>query len=333
MNTRIETRHLAVPDFVQGSEDEKNLFPGDGTYNLPVEDRLKRFKEEAVPLVTRVARQAIEEAGVELDTIEKIVVVSSTGFIGPGLDCALIENLGLKRSVDRTLIGFMGCAAAMNGFRVTNDFVRLEKNAGKHALLVCIEISSVHTTFEDNMNDAILHAIFADGCAAAVLGGKTKKETPRGALAIVDEHSWLCANTQDGITLAVNANGISCTLSKHLSKYIEANMDHYVQSALGKHNLALKDIDFWGVHPGGTRIIEAVERSLKLTTEQTADSWAVLAEYGNMLSPSIVYVIKRVMDRQKERLVKGEALYRNGLAFSFSPGVGVEGILLRTINH
>merc|ERR1712022_50915 len=100
-------------------------------------------------------------------------VVSSTGFLGPGLDCAIIEEIGLSRGVDRALIGFMGCAAAMNGFRVGMDYT---KSHDKYALVCCVELSSVHTTFDDNINDAILHAIFGDGCAAAVLGGKTEKE-------------------------------------------------------------------------------------------------------------------------------------------------------------
>lgn len=90
---------------------------------MPVDVRLEKFKEKAVPLVSDVARRAIKEAGLNVSDISKLVVVSSTGFLGPGLDCELIKNLGLTRSVDRTLIGFMGCAAAMNGFRNANDYV------------------------------------------------------------------------------------------------------------------------------------------------------------------------------------------------------------------
>lgn len=90
---------------------------------VPVDVRLDKFKEKAVPLVSDVARRAIKEAGLDVSDISKLVVVSSTGFLGPGLDCELIKNLGLTRSVDRTLIGFMGCAAAMNGFRNANDYV------------------------------------------------------------------------------------------------------------------------------------------------------------------------------------------------------------------
>jgi alpha-pyrone synthase len=261
--------------------------------------------------------------------INKLVVVSSTGFLGPGLDCALIQELGLGRTTDRSLVGFMGCAAAINGLRIANDFVK--NNPGKYALLVCVEISSVHTTFEDNINDAILHAIFADGCAAAVVGQMTKSKAPRGALAIVDGFSWLCEGTEDGITLSISANGISCTLSKHLSSYIKENIKFYVDSFLARHNLKQEDVDFWCVHPGGTRIIESVQSSLGLTEEDTSDSWAVLSKYGNMLSPSVMYVINRVFDRHNSAISRGEEGYKTGLAFSFSPGVGIEGIMLRQL--
>jgi alpha-pyrone synthase len=333
MNTKINTRHLAVPDFHPEAiqEGDEFLFSDDGLYQVKVEDRLKRFRKCAIPLVTRVAKEAIANAGVSIDDVQKLVVVSSTGFLGPGLDCELIKELGMKRSVDRTLIGFMGCAAAMNGFRVANDFVRHDKNTGKYALVLCVEISSVHTTFEDNINDAILHAIFADGCAAAIIGGFTKSEAPTGTLAIVDEYSWLCEGTEDGITLAINANGISCTLSKNLSKYIGMNMPTYISEFLKRHDLTKEDVDFWGVHPGGTRIIEAVQSSVGLTPEETADSWAVLGEYGNMLSPSIMYVLARVFRRHNEAIKNGEKGYNCGLAFSFSPGVGVEGIMIRQL--
>ena len=103
--------------------------------------------------------------------------------------------------MDRSLIGFMGCAAAMNGFRICNDYVRAKP--GKHALLCCVEISSVHTTFNDDANDAVLHAIFADGCAAAVIAGATPAQMPKGTLAIVDDYAWLMEETQQGIVLSV----------------------------------------------------------------------------------------------------------------------------------
>lgn len=330
-NSRITTRYMAVPDFTpdQKTEEDDLFFPEDGSFSLPVQVRLNKYKEVAVPLVTDVCKRAIAQAGVSLDSIHKLVVVSSTGFLGPSLDCELIVRLGLPRSTDRSLIGFMGCAAAMNGYRIAMDFVKA--NPGKHALMVCVEISSVHTTFKDSINDAILHAIFADGAAACVLAADTPEKIPKGTLAIVDDHGWLMEGTEDGITLAINDDGISCTLSKYLPQYIAKNMGGFVDTFLSKHNFTRSDVDFWAIHPGGRRIIEEAQNGLGVTEAQAADSWAVLDTYGNMLSPSVMFVLERIFRRHREQIARGEEGYKMGLAFSFSPGVGAEGIMLRKI--
>jgi len=330
-NTKIEARFMAVPDFTpeQKLPNDEYFFPADGSFKIPVEIRLNKFREVAVPLVCRIAKQALERSGVAASDISKLIVVSSTGFLGPGLDCEMIKLLGMNRAMDRSLIGFMGCAAAMNGFRIANDYVRC--NPTKKALLVCVEISSVHTTFDEAINDRILHSIFADGCAAAVLAGQTKSEMKPGTLAIVDEHSWLMEGTEDGITLAINENGISCTLSKFLPNYIAKNMGGYVDSFLRKHHVDRKDVDFWAVHPGGRRIIEEAQNGLQLTEEQTQHSWYVLKEYGNMLSPSVMFVLERIFKEHEDLRAAGGKGHRMGLAFSFSPGVGAEGIMLKQL--
>lgn len=331
-NSKISSRYMAISDFTDVSKRDPNdpiFFPGDGTYKLPIHVRLEKFKRVAVPLVTEICKRAIAEANVPLQSIQKLVVVSSTGFLGPSLDCELIETLNLPRSTDRTLIGFMGCAAAINGYRCAMDYVKC--NPGKRALMVCVEISSIHTTFKDSVNDAILHAIFADGAAACILEAKKSSQCKKGTLAIIDDHSWLLEGTEDGITLAINDDGISCTLSKYLPQYIAKNMGGYVDSFLRKHNLKRFDMDFWAIHPGGKRIIEEAQNGLGLSDDQAADSWAVLENYGNMLSPSVMFVLERIFKRHNEALSKGEFGYKYGIAFSFSPGVGAEGLLIGRI--
>lgn len=339
-NSKITTRHMAIPDFTpeQRVDGDENFFP-DNKYSLPVQVRQAKYKEVAIPLVTDVCEKAIAQAsaqyGITKADIGKLVVVSSTGFLGPSLDCELIQNLELSRHTDRSLIGFMGCAAAMNGYRIAMDYVAA--HPGKIALMVCVEISSVHSTFKNATNDAILHAIFADGAAACVLAAKKPSEVPVGTLAIVDEHGHLMKGTEDGITLSINDDGISCTLSKYLPQYIAKNMGGFVDAFLAKHNIERKDClgsdFFWAIHPGGRRIIEEAQNGLGLTDSHAADSWAVLDNFGNMLSPSVMFVLDRVFQRQNKFIAAGEfeKCYKRGLAFSFSPGVGAEGIMLKNI--
>jgi alpha-pyrone synthase len=318
-------------DFTPDQRDPNDplFYPGDDTYSLSVQERLEKFKEVAVPLVTDVCKKAIADAGVRLEDIGKLVVVSSTGFLGPSLDCELIASIGLPRSVDRTLIGFMGCAAAMNGYRCAMDFVKAHPD--KLALMCCVEISSIHSTFKDSTNDAVIHAIFGDGCAACVVTAKPESQIPKGTLAIVDDHGWLMEGTEDGIKLSINDDGISCTLSKYLPQYIAKNMGGFVDALLKKQGLVRADVDFWAIHPGGRRIIEEAQNGLGVSEAQAADSWYVLNNYGNMLSPSVMFVLDRIFKRHREAIAKGEQGYNLGLAFSFSPGVGAEGIMLRKI--
>jgi len=204
-------------------------------------------------------------------------------------------------------------------------------NPKKLALMVCVEISSVHSTFKDSVNDAVIHAIFADGCAACVIAAKPIEEVPKGTLCIVEEHGWLMEGTEDGIKLSINDDGISCTLSKYLPQYIAKNMGGFVDTLLAKQNHTRSEVDFWAIHPGGRRIIEEAQNGLGVTEKQAADSWYVLDNYGNMLSPSVMFVLERIFKRHREALKRGEEGVKLGLAFSFSPGVGAEGIMLKQI--
>jgi alpha-pyrone synthase len=348
-NTRIEHRYMAIPgeasitrrrshsllplsDFTpEQNDDQEDLFFPDEGFDVTIQERMEKFREAAVPLVTSVALDAIKKANVKLSDIRKLVVVSSTGFLGPSLDCELIKSLGLSRNIDRSLIGFMGCAAAMNGYRIGMDFVTAHPES--YALLVCVELSSVNCNFKDSVNNAIIHAIFGDGCAATVLSSVAFDDLAPGQLVIYDEYSHLLEGTEDGIELSINDDGISCKLSKYLPQYISKNVGGYVSSFLNRHQLSTDAVDFWAIHPGGKRIIEETQNGLGLTetAEGVKDSWEVLKEYGNMLSPSVMFVLERILKRHEERLKRGERGYELGLAFSFSPGVGVEGIMLKRV--
>jgi len=267
-----------------------------------------------------------QDSNIDKTLIGKVIVVSSTGFLGPGLDCHIIQKLGLPEDCERSNIGFMGCAAAMNGLQVATDYAKCHPD--KKALMVCLELSSVHGAFGDNINDVIIHALFADGCAAVIVGCCTQKES--GAkIVVLDKSSVLTANSQDGIVLDICNTGITCTLSKDLPKYIESNMASYVDNLLKRNGFSRSDVDLWAAHPGGTRILEAVHKSLQLTKEQLADSWEILNNYGNMLSPSVLYVIQRHWERKKASKKSSDKGYELGIAFSFSPGVGIEGFLFK----
>jgi alpha-pyrone synthase len=340
-NTRIETRYLAIDllseETIAFSQQRNTL-----------EARMQMYEKYAFSLADEIARKALLAASdpssaVKIeDEIGLIVFVTSTGFVAPGIDAKLIESLGLRRNIARIPVNFMGCAAAMTGLRVCCDYVRAHPHS--KALMVCLELSSVNAVFNDDLNDIIIHSLFGDGCAAAVIGADTvDKLVGRGKFVIKDNFSHLVKNTEDGITLGVKDNGITCLLSRHLPDYIENGVGAIVKDFLATHQMTKSDIDLWAVHPGGTKIIEKVQLSVGLDDEQVADSWEILREYGNMLSCSILFVMERMMLKLNESAAKSaiagnrnqEAIEHprpiNGIAFSFSPGVGVEGILFEKV--
>lgn len=338
--TRIETRHLAVNLL---SAETAAFSQQRGT----IETRMQMYETYAVPLAERVARQALERAAASWqtqhapdqnrfeDSIRLIVFVSSTGFVAPGIDAQLIKSLGLRRDIARVPVNFMGCAAAMNGLRVACDHVRA--HPAHKALVICLELSSVNAVFEDDVNDVIIHSLFGDGCAAVVVGAaEAEQAMAQGSIVIRDNFSYLAEDTEDGITLGVRDNGITCKLSRQLPDYIEAGVDPIIERFLRYHELTKAEIDLWAVHPGGTRIIDKVQSSLGLRDDQLIHSWEILRQYGNMLSASILFVIERMLAQCDDNL---EQLYGRcylsktapltGIAFSFSPGVGVEGLLFQ----
>ena len=245
---------------------------------MPVEKRLDKFREVAVPLVTDVCARALKDAGVKAEEIGKLVVVSSTGFLGPGLDCSLIKTLGLARSVDRSLIGFMGCAAAMNGFRVANDSAVAPREIGPDGLR---RNSSCAHDVDDNVNDAILHARSSRTAARRPSSvEKPGSAKAKGKFGIADTHGWLVEGTEDGITLSINENGISCILSKYLPQYIAKNMG---EPSSPSWACTTSRRATWTSEPstrrGGRLIEEGAERE-GLTEEQASVSIPVLSNYG-----------------------------------------------------
>jgi alpha-pyrone synthase len=328
-NTHIETRQLAINLF----SDETLEFIGQrGTLDA----RMQLYKQYAVPLAERVVKQALlsaQSADIE-EAIGLIAFVSSTGFVAPGVDAELIKRLGLRRDIARVPINFMGCAAAMNGLRVAGDYVR--SHPTRKALVVCLELSSVNAVFDDNINDVIIHSLFGDGCAAVVIGNG--KAAGAGRQVVMHEHlSYLVEDTEDGITLGVQDNGITCKLSRHLPDYIEGGVGKVIERFLSSHNLTSNNIDLWAVHPGGTRILEKAQLSLGLQDRQLVDSWEILRRHGNMLSASVLFVLERMLlrcgtpEHLNDESIAPCSSGMTGLAFSFSPGVGIEGLLFQII--
>ncbi|WP_309234567.1 3-oxoacyl-[acyl-carrier-protein] synthase III C-terminal domain-containing protein [Nocardia sp. XZ_19_385] len=329
--TMIDTRHLAVdpldPDFLAFSREPATI-----------RQRMDLFLEYAVPLAVDVAGRALAGVADPAAEIGQLVFVTSTGFIAPGVDVAVVKKLGLSPSVSRVLINFMGCAAAMNGIRSATDYVRAHPD--KKSLVIALELSSVNAAFGDNVNDVIIHSLFGDGCGAVVIGAsQVHQPLAPGSVVIRDSFSRLFDDAEDGIVLRVNDNGITCELAESLPEYILQGVDPVVTEALQRNGLQKSDVDLWAIHPGGPKIIEQSARSLGIPPETAAPSWDILAEHGNMLSVSLIFVLENMLNRlvtpqaALPQRTQSDKPISTGVAFSFAPGVTLEGMIFDIIRR
>jgi alpha-pyrone synthase len=318
--TRVGARRMAV-DPLDAEFDAFRRQPA------TIRDRMNLFYRHAAPLAVEVAGRALAGIPGGADDIGLLVFVTSTGFIAPGVDLAVVKQLELSPSVSRVVVNFMGCAAAMNGLRTAADYVRTHPDM--KAMVVCIELCSVNAVFADDINDVIIHSLFGDGCAAVIVGASQVQEPlAPGKVVIRSSFSRLLDGAEDGIVLGVNHNGITCELSENLPDYIYAGVDSVVTEILRDNGLHKSDVDLWAIHPGGPKIIEQSVCSLGLPSEVATLSWDVLARFGNMLSVSLLFVLA-LMVAQAE----GTKDISTGVAFSFAPGVTVEGMVFDIVRR
>jgi len=285
--------------FVRGS------FPSTGV-------RMQAFEKFA----PRLARSALEKLALtetERQGISHVVVTCCTGLYAPGLDYEIVEVLKLNPSVERTFIGFMGCYAAINALKAARHIVRSEPDA--KVLLLSLELCSLHMQETDNLEQLLAFLVFADGCAAYLVTAQPAGFALDSFLAVN------LAGTNHLITWRIGEQGFDM----HLSGQVPGELRQALAAAGDRitQGKALASIDLWAVHPGGRTILDAAEQGLALRPDALADSRAILQQFGNMSSASVMFVLERLMHRAKPGQL--------GCAMSFGPGVTAETMLFHAI--
>lgn len=270
--------------------------------------RMRAFDEFAPPLAETAARRALENAQVEASAITHLVTVSCTGASAPGIDVALIDRLRLRRDVARAHLGFMGCYGALSGLRLASSLAR-EPDA--RVLLVAVELCSLHFHHGDDPQRIVANSLFSDGAGACVIG----HTNDRAALAMSAFGSFLFPDSRDEMSWRIGEFGFEMALSPRVPKSIETHLRPFLEEWLAKAGVSLATIGSFAVHPGGPRILDAVERALDLGGDALATSRAVLAEHGNMSSPTVLFILERMLVKVAKRPM---------LALAFGPGLVAE---------
>ena len=288
------------------SQEDARLELGAGLYggdDPPGTAQRMAIYAEAAPAL---AMKAVEGLG-ELGRISHLVVASCTGFVAPGIDQIIARRLGLADHVERVLVGFMGCYAAVTALRTARHIVRSEPAA--RVLVITVELSTLHHQDEMDIEPLLMGAQFGDGAAAALVVGEG------AGLALGEGISATLEDSEELITWRIGDTGFHMRLSGEVpGRIAEALADETVRARItgGEPSEAF---DGWAVHAGGRSILDAVEKGLGLDLHALDASREVLRMCGNMSSSTLMFVLARLI---RERPT-------NGVALAFGPGLAMEG--------
>ncbi len=330
----VKNRHTAVPhpiayewydeDSRQHEEQSGNGTPrptnesGNGfvAWGPTTRQRMQLYADNAGPLAKTAVERAFEQGGVDAKDVTHLVTVSCTGFDAPGVDIELIDGLGLSPTTERINVGYMGCHGAINGLRAAKAIAASEPDA--LVLLSATELCSLHYRFNWDSEGIIGNALFADG-SAAILVAKTDDESPRGDWTVRATGSCLIPDSKDAMSWRVGDHGFEMRLTSEVAEKINTHLRPWINGWLAKYGYSVETVGSWAVHPGGPRILQAVEETLELPTGATRFSHEVLAELGNMSSPTVLFILDRLRQADAKKPC---------VALGFGPGLMAEAALL-----
>ena len=294
----VNTRHAVLPLAEADRWAPNGPLNADGSPNLGPSTaiRMEYYREHALPVAYRAAQQAFNRSGCEPQEISHVVTASCTGFTAPGVDLGLIELLGLAPTTQRVHVGYMGCHGTINALRAAHGLAHAD--AHNRVLVCAVELCTIHYAFQWSNERMLGNALFADGAGAVVLGAAVKsRSAARPPWRLAATGSCLFPDTADAMTWNIGDYGFAMALSTELPRLIQENLGKWLSSWLDLNGLEVSEVNSWAVHPGGPRIVEAVEAAMGLRREQTAVSREVLAAHGNMSSATVLFILQSLLER------------------------------------
>jgi predicted naringenin-chalcone synthase len=329
--TAIQQRASVLAGNGYGQSGEAVFAPGGGSADLgpTTGKRMQYYEAEIGELAHAACEAAFADSPVQKQSITHIVTVSCTGFNAPGFDIELIHSLPLARSTMRTHVGFMGCHGGMNGLRVANAYVTADPSA--RVLLCTSEACSLHFQYGWSTDKLVANSLFSDGAAAMIIAGDTTLDSSASADStasvnsngprwkIIDSASFIVPDTTEAMAWRIGDHGFEMHLSTAVPDMIEQWLPEFLNGFLAKHNLSRADIASWAIHPGGPKILDAVQLSLQLGEHHMQPSRDILATCGNMSSPTVFFIL----DKLRKARQTGPCVI-----LGFGPGLTVEAALV-----
>jgi predicted naringenin-chalcone synthase len=311
----ISTRASVIPDYSRPAAEWEFYPPTENLEPFPsLELRMKLYRQHAKPLSLQAIRRCLEGVGASLAGLRRgdaasgadsgfgggmdareithLITVSCTGMSAPGLDLELVEALQLPQTVFRTSVNFMGCYAAVHALKLADALVHTAAEA--RVLIVCTELCTLHFQQEPTLDNMLSSLLFADGSAAAMV---VPDDHAGKGMRLSHFYSEVVPEGKKEMTWDLSSTGFRMTLTSYVTDLIRADFAGLVGNALKQSQKQYDEISHWCVHPGGKKILDAIYKCLSFTNGHLDDSYKVLDQYGNMSSPTILFVLKRILDR------------------------------------
>lgn len=320
----IEHRYSTISDY--SSAPEKRIFYPATTDLEPfpkLEERMEYFNHKALDLSVDAVKKCLGEFSAS--SITHLITVTCTGISAPGLDIMLVETLNLNASINRSSINFMGCYAAIHALKQA-DLIS-KNDAAAVVLIVCVELCTLHFQKEYDKDNIGANLLFADG-ASAVLIGDEKNENFTKGLKIQNFYSEISLSGKSDMAWQIGGKGFLMTLSSYIPELIKVGIKSLVHNALLKLQLQSEEIKHWAIHPGGRKILEVIQNELQLQAADLEASYKILKEYGNMSSPTILFVLKEIWESKMRWEQQKELVFAAG----FGPGLTMETLVLENFN-
>jgi alkylresorcinol/alkylpyrone synthase/polyketide synthase Type III len=307
-STHIDKRHLYLPKEQLKDESQADL--------------LQKHLKGSLEIGSEAINKALAVSGIKKEDISFLCVVSSTGFLVPGLSAYLIKDLPLRNECQRVDIVGMGCNAGLNGLSVVNNWSLA--NPDRYAVLLCVEICSAIYVNDQQLRTYVVNSLFGDGAAAVVV---KNSQTKNGILRpkMIGFSSFIIPEAIDAMRFDWNEDSKKFSFFLHhanpyvVGKYIQ----QAVQNLLDKFHLKQSEINHWIVHGGGRNVISAVQINLGISAHDMRHTITVLRDFGNVSSASFLFSFERLLEEQV--VSEGD----NGVMITIGPGAQLETGLIR----
>lgn len=321
--TAIDFRHSVLSDYWKESG-QFEFFPNDPEAPFPTTSaRMKIYKDNALTLALAAIKDCFKtNENFNVKTITHLITVSCTGMYAPGLDIEIVQELKLNTTVKRTAINFMGCYGAFNAIKVAESIAKADPES--KILIVCVELCTIHLQKNLDLDSFIANAIFADGASAALIEAKPSH---KNYFSLLNFHCDLLPQSNQEMAWHIADHGFDMILSSYVPHLIKNGIHAFTETLLNQTQLNLQNIDFYAIHPGGLKILQACEEALNIDEEQIQYSYKIMRNYGNMSSATILFVLKELWND-----VNSNDHNKSIFACAFGPGLTIESMLLKVHN-